>query len=346
MNFLTYILSPIFLPFSLLYLSIVKFRHFLYNRHFLKTSKVNAMVISVGNISVGGTGKTPIVIELCKGLKKLGFSSAVVTRGYKRKSKGLFVVSDGKELTSDIAKSGDEPYLIADNVAVPVICEADRVSGASYAINRFGSEYIVLDDGFQHRKIARDFDIVVIDSPRFLGNGLLLPFGILRDSVSRLGHCNLIILSKIENRVLAEKQIKSLKRFNRKIILSYFSGKYIINLKEQLTVNNLTNKRLYLFCGIGNPQAFFNSFANSKIIKKKGYSDHYNYTDQEILDNIAIAQKINADYIITTEKDYVKFPDYIKKRNDIHYLKLEADFFDLEHNQIDITSLITGMVQI
>jgi len=341
MKFQTYIFLPLSLPLSLLYLGIVKFRHFLYDKNILKTSKVNAVVISVGNISVGGTGKTPIVIELCKGLKKLGFSSAVVTRGYKRKSKGLFVVSDGQKLTSDIAKSGDEPYLIADNVAVPVICEADRVSGASYAVNRFGSEYIVLDDGFQHRKIARNFDIVVIDSPRFLGNGLLLPFGILRDSISRLHDCNLIILSKIKSRDTAKKQIKILQRFGKKIILSYFSGKYVVNSKEQLAVSNLVDKKLYLFCGIGNPQAFFDSFADSVIVKKKIYSDHHNYTDQEILDNINEAQEQNADYIITTEKDFVKFPDCIKERNKIYYLKLEADFFDLEYSSINLTDLVT-----
>ena len=247
------LLYPILLLLSETYLLIIKIRHLLYDKNilFFKRKKVEAFVISVGNISVGGTGKTPIVIEIAKYLSEIGKRCSVISRGYKRESKGQFIVSDGKKYISDSPKSsGDEPLIIAKATGTPVICNSNRTEAANYAIENFSSDHIVLDDGFQHRKLQKDFDIIIIDSSRFLGNEKTLPLGFLRDDIQRLKKADKIIISKVFDKERLIEQVKylvnRLKIKRENIFTSKLKAEIISNHKNDYKTTILENKRFML----------------------------------------------------------------------------------------------------
>jgi len=253
---LKYFILLIFSPLYLLYYFILRFRHFLYDFSILKINKSPIPVISIGNVTVGGTGKTPFTIDLAKVLDDV----CVVSRGYKRNSKGLVVVSDKSSVLLDADTGGDEPFMIASNANVPVICSSDRYAGCLEALRKFQSSYILLDDGFQHRQLSRELDIVVIDSVRFLGNRLLLPFGVLRDIPSRINRADLILLSKVNDLNRCKEQIEFLeKNYSKSVVYSKPTYKQIKNDIESIPLNSIDNS-VFLFCGIGHPEPFFQVF--------------------------------------------------------------------------------------
>ena len=318
------LLSPLLLILSLLFSFVVVLRHILYYLGILRSYKVSGKVISIGNISVGGTGKTPTVSSLVKELTSSGKRSAVITRGYKREGNDQFVVHDGNKLLGNVKNSGDEPFIIASSTNAPTICNSNRVSAAKFAIEKFDSEFIVLDDAFQHRKIKKDIDIVLIDERRFLGNKFLLPFGILRDHIFRLNSADILILSKVSSvDSNLNSQINYLKKFGKKIIISKIIANTIQNNKEKFKLENIRENDLFLFCGIGDPKNFYSTFKDMKVIGQKSFSDHYSYTTSDI-ENIL---KTSAQYIITTQKDFVKLPDELQKNDRIFYLDLNLEFY-------------------
>lgn len=356
------ILYPILFILSEIYLIIIKIRHFLYDNNtlFFKREEVEALVISVGNISAGGTGKTPIVIEIAKYLSKIGKKCSVISRGYKRESTGQIIVSNGEgSIVSDSPKvSGDEPLIIAKSTGVPVICNSNRTEGSNYAIEKFNSNYIVLDDGFQHRKLQKDFDIIVIDSSRFLGNEKTLPLGILRDDILRLKKANRIIISKVFEKEKFIKQadylVNRLKINRKNIVSSKLKAEILSNFKNNYNTTILEDKKIYAFCGLGNPQDFFKTLENLKnknnkdTIKlelqgKQQFPDHYKYTLNDLENIVNNAIELNSYYIITTEKDFINFPkEFIEKLpSNILFLKIESEFYDNEfENKIGIEKII------
>ncbi|MDA3884233.1 MAG: tetraacyldisaccharide 4'-kinase [Candidatus Delongbacteria bacterium] len=319
------LLSPLLLILSLLFSFAVILRHILYNLGILRSHKVSGKVISIGNISVGGTGKTPTVSSLVKELTSAGRRSTVITRGYKREGNDQFVVHNGNKMIGNVNNSGDEPFIIASTTNVPTICNSNRVSAAEFANKKFDPEFIVLDDAFQHRKIKRDIDIVLIDERRFLGNKFLLPFGILRDHVFRLNSADILILSKVSsvNNTL-NSRVNYLKKFGKKVIISKMIADTIRNSEQEFNLENIRENDLFLFCGIGDPKNFYSTFKNMKVIGQKSFSDHYSYTTLDI-DNIL---KTSAKYIITTQKDFVKLPDELQNNERIFYLDLNLEFYD------------------
>ncbi len=311
---------------SIFYGLISGLRNKLYDKGILKQEKVNAKVISVGNITTGGVGKTPVVARLTQHFINNDEKVAVITRGYggKLSNKKVNLISDGVNIYYEANDAGDEAYWHAvNNPMCCVLTCKDRVKAARYAVDTLGCSVIILDDGFQHRKIYRDLDIVLIDSELGLGNEKLLPAGPLREGKEAFDRINkLIIVNKGGDSKRAEKYAKIMsKKLNLKSVVCNTTPDYIYNIVSGEPL--ASGEAITALCAIGQPSQFF-KFLEPKyeIIKKIVYDDHHLYKKSEI-DGI-------KGIIVTTEKDAVKLSSF--NRKDIYAMKLKID--------IDINSLL------
>lgn len=296
----------------------------LYDKGILQPKKVDAFVISVGNITTGGVGKTPVVSEIAKYLIANGEKVAIVSRGYggKLSNKNINVISDGENIFYNAKMAGDEPFWLAQNVkGVIVITTKNRYEGAKFAVEKFAATKIILDDGFQHRKLHRDLDIVLMDSQMGFGNEKLLPAGPLREGLEAFSRINkLVVVSKDTEHAKAEKLAKILeKRMKIKTSVCYTEPDFVYNIK--------TGERLMegceatAICAIGQPKQFYKFLNNYQIKQTIDFDDHHSYTETELPSGI----------IITTEKDAVKMKDF--SRDNIYALKLKT--------VLDIKSLLS-----
>ena len=329
------------IPFSYLYCLAVYIRNFLYDGKFLKSYAGTVKIISVGNISAGGSGKTPLVINIASGLMSEGFKIALLSRGYKRKSKGITVVYDGKNICSDIINSGDEAFMtvksLLDNYSgfYSIVAE-NRIEGVKYIENNFKADFIILDDAFQHRKIHRDKDVLVIDSNDFTNRKFyykyLLPAGNLREPLKNIKRAAVIVQN---DKVSPAETLPELSGFHLPVYHSSYSVKGVINLQNKKT--DITNKDILAFSGVANPDSFLGLIKKEggKIYNSISFSDHQEYS-QPNLDKIIRAYKKDS-VIITTEKDFVKIAEFDGFVNDypVYYLKIDVqinnknDFYDL-----------------
>lgn len=304
---------------SLFYGIILKIRSFLHSINLLKTRGLNAKVISIGNITVGGTGKTPMVIAIADVLAKNGKKVAVLSRGYKSKEEGkLKIVSDGNEIKLDPESAGDEPYLIAERLkGVPVITCPDRYESGRYAIENFGADTVILDDGFQNLAIKKDIDILLIDAMNPFGSGYLLPRGILREPLSAISRADIIIITKADFYKNIPDIIDTVRLHNSHapVFKAVYKASELINIAtgRKEDINILKNKAVTIFSGIANPLSFSYLIMNAgwSIVEEFIFNDHHFYTKNEI-DKIKLSGK-KADMIITTEKDAVKIRGLIKE---------------------------------
>lgn len=287
----------------------------LYDNGLLKPKKVNAFVISVGNITTGGVGKTPVVSEIAKYLIQNGEKVAIISRGYggKLSNKNINVISDGEKIFYNAKLAGDEPFWLAQNSnGVIVITTKKRYEGAKFAVEKFGATKIILDDGFQHRKLYRNLDIVLMDSKMGFGNEKLLPAGPLREGMEAFSRIDrLVVVSKDIDHSRAEKLAKIMsKKMNVKTTVCNTEPDYVYNIKtgEKLA----DNSEITAICAIGQPKQFYQFLDNYKIKQTIDFDDHHIYTEEELPDGI----------IVTTEKDAVKMKDFT--RNDIFALKLKT----------------------
>lgn len=287
----------------------------LYDNGLLKPKKVNAFVISVGNITTGGVGKTPVVSEIAKYLIQNGEKVAIISRGYggKLSNKNINVISDGEKIFYNAKLAGDEPFWLAQNSkGVIVITTKNRYEGAKFAVEKFGATKIILDDGFQHRKLYRNLDIVLMDSKMGFGNEKLLPAGPLREGMEAFSRIDrLVVVSKDIDHSRAEKLAKIMsKKMNVKTTVCNTEPDYVYNIKtgEKLA----DNSEITAICAIGQPKQFYQFLDNYKIKQTIDFDDHHIYTEEELPDGI----------IVTTEKDAVKMKDFT--RNDIFALKLKT----------------------
>lgn len=287
----------------------------LYDNGLLKPKKVNAFVISVGNITTGGVGKTPVVSEIAKYLIQNGEKVAIISRGYggKLSNKNINVISDGEKIFYNAKLAGDEPFWLAQNSkGVIVITTKNRYEGAKFAVEKFGATKIILDDGFQHRKLYRNLDIVLMDSKMGFGNEKLLPAGPLREGMEAFSRIDrLVVVSKDIDHSRAEKLAKIMsKKMNVKTTVCDTEPDYVYNIKtgEKLA----DNSEITAICAIGQPKQFYQFLDNYKIKQTIDFDDHHIYTEEELPDGI----------IVTTEKDAVKMKDFT--RNDIFALKLKT----------------------
>ena len=311
------------LPFSLFYWLGVAVRNWFFDIGILSSKNVNAPVISVGNISAGGVGKTPFVEMLIERLK-INHRIAVVSRGYNRKSSGTVVVSDGLGTLSSAENSGDEPLQLSQKYPdVLVIVDENRVRGAQKAIE-LGANLILLDDGFQHRYLHRDCNIVLLTAQELMNGDLLLPSGNRREPMTSLKRADLIVITRCTDIKEYERicsvcrDRKSLPResptMGLKTKLKAFSS---VSSHERVEVEKIAHSHCLAFSGIGNPKSFEELMANTKvnILKHFIFEDHHWYSDRDIK-KIVDSKKESADYIITTEKDAArlreKFSDFLE----------------------------------
>lgn len=293
-----------------------RLKNFLYDNGILKPEKVNACVISVGNLTTGGVGKTPVAAEIVKYLIQKGKKPAIVSRGYggKLSNKKINVISDGEKIFHNASDAGDEPYWLAVNTNAVVITTKNRAKGAEYAAKVFGATHIILDDGFQHRKLYRDRDIVLVDSKLIFGNEKLLPAGPLRESKEAFKRIdNLLIVSKdIEHRH-AEKLSKIFSaKLNIKTSICRIEPDCVYNIKTGEKLPH--GMEITAICAIGQPEKFFEFLKNYKMKEKTTFDDHHKYTKEDIA-NITGA-------IVTTEKDAVKLKKF--DNDNIFALKLKT----------------------
>ena len=322
------LLMPLLEFFSFFYSKITNFRNYLYDKGILREIKVNAYVISVGNLTTGGVGKTPLVAEIAKYLQAQGKKIAIISRGYggTLSNKKVNVISNGDEIFYTAKEAGDEPYWFAENLrGINVLTCSNRVKAANYAIQNLGIEVIILDDGFQHRRIKRDLNLVLVDSEKLFGNRKHLPAGPLRE--------NFIGLKRADKLVIMNK---SSKKVDSSILTNIFEAfdeekTFVCNVTPGYTYNIKTTEVLPLktdvtaVCAIGQPEQFF-AFVRQKfnLIREITYNDHHLYKYEEIA-------KLKGK-VVTTEKDAVKMQSF--DLDNIYALKLKLE--------IDVERLLNG----
>ncbi|MFN3967136.1 MAG: tetraacyldisaccharide 4'-kinase [Endomicrobiia bacterium] len=309
---------------SFIYGFFVRFRFFLYKSKILKKKTLPVKVICIGNITAGGTGKTSAVIYFAKYLSSKNFKVAVLSRGYKRKEttkKIPVIVSDGKSILTSVEYSGDEPYLVAENLlGVPVIVCSNRYLAGKIAIEKFATDILLMDDGFQHWKLNRNLDIVLIDCLNPFSNGFLLPAGLLREPLSSLNRADIFILTN-SNFVSDEEKnriVSKIKRYNETapIYFAFHKPLYFVRLSsgEMLDLSFVKDKEIISLSSIGNPISFEKTLETigAIISKRIRFPDHHWFTIDEIIKILE-----NNIYIVTTEKDAVRIKNLFIEKKDI-----------------------------
>ncbi len=289
-------------PLSLLYGLVVWLRNKGYDLRLLKTYRASVPVISVGNLTAGGTGKTPVVDLLLKEFTRLGYRPAVVSRGFGGSFKGAVgVVSDGQQRMS-AAAAGDEPTLLARrNPGALVLVSKQRARGIEHAVNLLGADLVLLDDGFQHRAVERDIDLVLLDGTKPLGNGLPLPAGLLREFPAALERADMLLFTRTDAGEPFTCQGK--KAWNSQHCLS----SCVVGLSgEEVGIDALAGKKILAFAGIAEPEIFFKALREMglHVAASISFADHENYSDSTLSELRVAAQ--GYDLLLTTEKDAVK----------------------------------------
>ncbi len=317
--------------FSLVYKSLVNLRLLGYQLGFSGKERLNCFVISLGNITVGGTGKTPTAQRLAKEIRDLGYRVVILNRGYRAKFDGdVGIVSDGKNLNMDAAQAGDEAYMLAKHLPnVPVLIGARRAVTGQYAIEHFGAEVVILDDGYQHWQVIRDLDILLIDAVSVFGNGHLLPRGTLRESMSHISRADVCLMTKVDQAREGSRELirKTVRKYNStaQIVESIHQPRCLIPLAKWSTdlagvgvpVEKISGRKVMAVSAIGNPASFERTLRDlgAEIISSLRYPDHHDYTIIEMEDILRQADSFAAEMIIVTEKDAVKIPDEVAKEN-------------------------------
>jgi len=299
-------------PLSLLYGAVTRTRLSLYRRGTFQTTKLDRPVISIGNITVGGTGKTPLVEYVARTVAAQGKKVCILTRGYGRKDAHLqVIVSDGYGVLASPGEAGDEPYLLATKLAgqAAVISSADRIAAAQEAIKDFGAEVFVLDDGFQHLRLARDLNIACIDATNPWGGGRLLPYGRLREAPEGLRRADCVVLTRcdqVESVEALREQVRELID-GRPIFESRMRPVRVVSLKNGPETMAAPG-RVGAFCAVGNPASFFESLRslNYELGLERAFADHHEYTQGDVDALNELAKETGANALITTAKDAVK----------------------------------------
>lgn len=326
-------------------------KNFFYDKNILKPKKVDAYVVSVGNITTGGVGKTPVVSEIAKYYLAKDEKTAIISRGYggKLSNKQINLISDGEKIYYNANLAGDEPFWLAENTlrheilrlkppndsnsteylsGAIVITSKNRYAAAKYAIENFGVTKIILDDGFQHRKLHRDLDIVLSDSEKGFGNEKLLPAGPLREGTEAFKRIDrMVVVSKNVDHTRAEKIAKiTQKRMKIPTFLCKTEPDYIYNIKTLERLN--TEEEFTAICAIGQPGQFFDFLKDFRVKEMIPFDDHHQYELKDI-ENI-------TGKIVTTEKDAVKLQQF--DNDNIYALKLKIT--------LDVEGLLNGKTEI
>ena len=332
---------------SKVFLIIVKGRRWLYEARIIRDHPLGVQVITVGNLTVGGTGKTPVVEKFARVLTDQGRKVAILSRGYRSKPPPLTqrwknklllqdeavpprVVSDGKNLLLNSEDAGDEPYMLASNLKdVVVLTDKDRVKSGRYAIEHFGCDTLLLDDGFQYWKLAgRRRDIVLVDAQQPFGNEHLLPRGTLREPPEHIRRADTIFITKSDGET-AGLRARIRKHNPTAGIIEcvhwplFFED--VFNPEQREQIGWLRGKKIATLSGIAQPESFEQSLTQqgAELVYAKRFADHHRFNQQEILNTINRAKKRRADVILTTQKDAVRFPKIDRRDLPIFYMRVE-----------------------
>lgn len=336
---------------SKLFSGAVKTRRWLYNVRILRDSTLGVQVIAIGNLTVGGTGKTPVVEKFARELRDAGRNVAILSRGYRSKpqplhqwlkNKLLFredatpprIVSDGKNLLLDSHMAGDEPYMLASNLKdVVVLVDKDRVKSGRYAIEKFGCDTLLLDDGFQYWNLrGRRHDVVLVDRQQPFGNEHLLPRGTLREPHSHLARANTIFITKSDGK--CEELRKRITEYNSTAAIiecvhhpMYFEDVFT---GERYTIDFIKGRKLASLSGIAQPESFEQSLVKlgGELVYSKRFADHHRFSQQEILNTINRGKKRQAEFILTTQKDAVRFPKLDRRDLPIFFMRVEIQILN------------------
>ena len=333
---------------SFIYLAIVQVRLYLYRNRILKERQLGCLVISIGNLTVGGTGKTPVVEKFARALHRGGRKVAILSRGYKsidkRRKKGWLerlidqntldpprVVSDGKNVLLDSATAGDEPYMLASNLrGVAVVVDKDRVKAGLHAIKELDVDTLLLDDGLQYLHLKHRLDIVLVDRQAPFGNEHLLPRGTLREPPRNIRRASYILITKC-NGESNDALIQRIRRFNRtaEIIECAHRPLYLQHVyrDERLPLDYLQDLYIASLCGIAAPESFESGLRSlgAKIELSRHFADHHRYSENELRTFLQRCVKRDVHAIITTEKDAVRLPKIDPLPVPIYYLRVEIE---------------------
>ena len=341
---------------SRFYRMAIQFRNWMYAKRVIRNHALGCLVVSIGNLSCGGTGKTPVVEVIARTLSAKGRKVSILSRGYRSKKRSIWfrlsqmfraqkielppkVVSDGKNLLLNSDFAGDEPYMLASNLKdVSVLVDKDRVKSGIYAINHFETDVIILDDGFQYLMLKPHINIVLVDSTDPFGNGHVLPRGILREPIKNIRRADYIFLTKSDGSHKLVHLKNFLRRHNRRaeIIECCHKPKHLVQLftGRQMQLEDLKGLRVAALSAIARPESFegFLEQLGAELVFKDHYADHHRYTQQEILDFINLAKAAGAQYIVTTEKDAVRIPHIDRCDVPLIYLRIQIDILSGQEN--------------
>ncbi len=331
---------------SKVFQAIVKLRRWLYNVRILRDKTLGVQVIAIGNLTVGGTGKTPVVEKFARELRDAGRNVAILSRGYRSKPMPLHqkflnkillredqtpprIVSDGKSLLLDSEMAGDEPYMLASNLKdVVVLVDKDRVKSGRYAIEKFGCDTLLLDDGFQYWDLrGRRHDVVLIDRQQPFGNEHMLPRGTLREPPSHLARAHTIFITKSDGQTAALRERIGKWNSTAAIIECIHQPLYFEDVftGERRGLELLAGKKVASLSGIAQPESFEQSLIKlgGELVYTKRFADHHRFTQQEILNAINRAKKRQAAIIVTTQKDAVRFPKIDRRDIPFYFMRVE-----------------------
>jgi tetraacyldisaccharide 4'-kinase len=340
---------------SWLFGGVVRARWALYERRVFKQEYLGCLVVVIGNLTVGGTGKTPIVEKFARELIAKGRKVAILSRGYKRRESklwrrilGLFdpevsaptVVSDGQKIRCDWRRAGDEPYMLAQNIpGAIVIVDKNRVKAGIYAIRKYGADTLLLDDGFQYYPLKSRLQLVLIDQQNPFGNGDLLPRGILREPISALRRASYVFITKSDGHPPEHllRQIAEVAPGRTPIVCTHSPvAIYPLGSAEPLQalpLSRLQGARVVAFSGIAVPESFERLLRRqgATLIKTFRFADHYGYEPEDIDQILKTAVGMQADFVITTEKDAVRVPS-ANVSFPVHYLRMEVELLSGAQN--------------
>ena len=343
-----FLLRRLFSFLSFLFFFLVSFRIFLYRKKWMKSHFFGVPVLSVGNLTMGGTGKTPLVELFCSHLIKKGWKVAILSRGYKseplskpqswkeaKTGRMLYlqtrIVSDGKKLLLKMKNAGDEPYMLAKNLpGCVVLVDSNRVRAAHFAISKLECNFLILDDGMQHLKMSRTREVVLIDNNYPLGTGKLIPRGTLREPFRNISRADYIFITKsgTQPNVFLRQKIRK-KNQKAPIIECCHQPKFLVNCQtgEKESLQFLEGRKIASLCGIASPTVFEQGLKNlgAKLVLKQRFPDHHSFSPAVIETFLDRCLMHNLEGLIVTEKDSVRFPVIENPSVPIYFLRIEIE---------------------
>lgn len=336
-----------------LYRGIVQLRLWLYRKRMIRERQLGCLVISIGNLTVGGTGKTPVVEKFARTLQDGGRKVAILSRGYKSRKPPLLkrlsnrfgkeeefvprIVSDGRRVLLDSRDAGDEPFMLASNLKdVIVLVDKDRVKSGLYAIEKLGCDTLLLDDGLQYLRLKHRLDVVLIDRQAPFGNEYILPRGTLREPPPNLRRASYIFITKSVRGESNGELIARIRCYNRtaEIIECTHSPRYLQHLEDgsRQPLEFLQGRAIGAISAIAQPESFEAALTGlgAKLVLTRHFADHHRFSEREIAGFIRRCSQRGVDAILTTEKDSVRFPKIRNLDVPIYFLRVEIEILSGE----------------